>query len=258
MSAAKPFNPGGLIFKTVAVLMALYVALILVNSVSDALELVLIEKLDRGFDVPQDQIDSNDTRQSLLGIVAMVEFVVLGIFFLRALYVLNRNARVLGADDMSTTPAMTVGWFFVPFANLFKPYQAVRDIWKASVPVAGTWQTQHSSPLIGIWWGLWICSSIAGQAAFRITLAAETLETIRLAGIVRIISGLVELPLAAVAIYLLYKLFRMQREKHERFGVATGEARVCPACGETIAAGEPVCRVCGHDLASRPAVAPLV
>lgn len=255
MSAVKPFNAGGVIFKIVGVLMALYVVIILTGVVSDLLELVLLERLDRGFEVPQDQIDSNDTRQSVLGIVTFLTFVILGICFLRALYVLNRNARVLGADDMSTSPGMTVGWFFVPFANLFKPYQAVRDIWKASVPTMETWQTQHSSPLVGIWWGLWICSSIAGQAAFRISMAADTMEMLKTAGIVRIISSLVDLPLCGVAMYLLYKLFAMQNEKHALVSTARPTHRVCPACGEPIEVGELKCSVCGQEVPANAALA---
>ena len=41
----------------------------------------------------------------------------------------NKNMRALRPDGHFTfTPGWTAGWFFVPIANLFKPYQAVKEM----------------------------------------------------------------------------------------------------------------------------------
>lgn len=42
------------------------------------------------------------------------------------------NLRALGALALKTTPGWAVGWYFVPIANLWKPYQAGIEIWQAS------------------------------------------------------------------------------------------------------------------------------
>jgi hypothetical protein len=74
------------------------------------------------------------------------------------IYRTNANAHSLGAD-MSFTPGWAVGWFFIPVACLFMPFQAVREVWDESHLLAGRHEEVESS-LVGWWWGLWIASTI--------------------------------------------------------------------------------------------------
>ena len=46
----------------------------------------------------------------------------------------SRNARAFGAPSLRYTPWSSVGVFFVPILNLYAPYLAVREIWRASDP----------------------------------------------------------------------------------------------------------------------------
>lgn len=85
------------------------------------------------------------------------------------LYRANANARALGADDMMGSPGLAIGWFFVPFANLFMPYLTVRDLWRASARPRD-WQAEAAPLLILLWWICWLAGSILGTIAFRIEL----------------------------------------------------------------------------------------
>jgi len=83
--------------------------------------------------------------QSLLGILAIFN----------AMSWLRRAAetiRALGAKGLTVTPGMAVWWFFIPIANLFMPYRAVSELWRASVYRAA-WASHTASGLIGFWWG---------------------------------------------------------------------------------------------------------
>jgi Domain of unknown function (DUF4328) len=72
----------------------------------------------------------------------------------------NSNARALGAERMSFTPGWSVGWFFVPIMNIFRPYQVVREIWNSSGPSADSGGNDVSAPIvIKVWWGLWLIST---------------------------------------------------------------------------------------------------
>ncbi|HVZ30091.1 MAG TPA: DUF4328 domain-containing protein [Asticcacaulis sp.] len=92
---------------------------------------------------------------TLLGVVAILLFVI-GLFIggvvsLCWVYGACRNAHVLRPAAKFSTPGWAVGWFFVPIASLYKPYQALRDIWIASYgPVNG--QYLKGPPLIVLWW----------------------------------------------------------------------------------------------------------
>ena len=85
----------------------------------------------------------------------------------------NYNARQLGASTMKFTPEWAAGWYFMPPGMFWKPYQVMQEIWKASVQ-PHEWRSQHGSPLVGWWWGLWLVSSWAGALASGV--AALTLE----------------------------------------------------------------------------------
>lgn len=85
--------------------------------------------------------------RALLGLAALATAVVVSRWIYRA----NSNARALGARGMAFTPGGAVGWYFVPIANLWKPYQAMREIWKASAGPLG-WQRRPVSALLPCWW----------------------------------------------------------------------------------------------------------
>lgn len=79
-------------------------------------------------------------------------FLTLIVLFSIRIYRANLNARALGAQGMRFSPGWTVGWFFVPVMNLFRPFQAVREVWKASDPNAPErWDQKETSHLLKIW-----------------------------------------------------------------------------------------------------------
>ena len=60
---------------------------------------------------------------------------------------------------MLFTPGWCVGWFFVPIMNIFKPYQAIAELWKASHSGSvEEWQEMETPLYIKIWWGAWLVS----------------------------------------------------------------------------------------------------
>lgn len=62
-------------------------------------------------------------------------------------------------DVPADTPGWAVGWYFIPIANLWKPYTAMRDLVRAS--------TLHRSLppfLLPTWWGLWVGSNLTDNA----------------------------------------------------------------------------------------------
>lgn len=82
-----------------------------------------------------------------------------GVVSLCWVYCACRNAHVLRPEAKITTPAWSVGWFFIPFASLYKPYQALRDIWIASHgPVNGSYL--KGSPLIIMWWWTFLIGNL--------------------------------------------------------------------------------------------------
>jgi hypothetical protein len=66
----------------------------------------------------------------------------------------QRNLTLAGRPSLRFTPGWAVGWWFIPIANLWKPFQAVRELGSRSDPdersyvVRGWW-------VVGLWWATW-------------------------------------------------------------------------------------------------------
>jgi heme/copper-type cytochrome/quinol oxidase subunit 2 len=103
------------------------------------------------------EADASDERQQLVWILDLVVRLVTLVVFAMFLVRTNKNARALSGQPLEVSPGWMVGWFFVPFLNLFKPYVAVREVWERS---------KGAEPsLLGLWWAAWILSGILGTLA---------------------------------------------------------------------------------------------
>lgn len=163
--------------------------------------------LNRPFN--QDEGTANDARQGFIGIGYMIVFIVTGVAFLKWIHRANLNCRGFGAENMTFTPGWAVGWYFIPIMNLVRPYQAMKEIWQVSQNPRA-WQTALGSPLLGWWWGLWIANSMLGQAVFRSTMNATTIEQLKTSTGISIFAGLAGIPLCLIAIKLVKSIAAMQ------------------------------------------------
>lgn len=72
-------------------------------------------------------------------------------------YQVNRNAAALAADK-SISPAWSIIWFFVPFANLVMPFKAMSETWRISLSPTN-WKNAPLPERVPFWWGLLLLSS---------------------------------------------------------------------------------------------------
>lgn len=191
----------------------LSVALSVVGLVSTGMELQFVNNVEAGAYATDAALfsaaDANDMRQMVVGIAQIVVFVLAAVFVGRWIYFSNRNVRLLGATGLKNTPGWAVGWYFVPIANLWKPYQAMKEIWQASAnPLE--WFGQERTPLLPLWWLFWLVSNVIGQVSFRMAREAETIADFQRMSYVTFVSEGVNLALCGVFILLLNQIVRLQ------------------------------------------------
>lgn len=116
--------------------------------------------------------EANDERQQIIGVFNISFFIITAILFLRWIHRANYNVRQLGAKNMKFTPGWAIGWYFIPIASLWKPYQAMKEIWKASKK-PDDWETQSGSPILPWWWFFYIMFSYLGVVSIRHVLRAK-------------------------------------------------------------------------------------
>lgn len=156
--------------------------------------------------------ESNDSRQRVIGVIQFLVFIISGIIILKWIYRANLNARKMGAADMLFTPGWSIGWYFVPIANLWKPYQAMKEIWKASKNPQN-WKTESVSSLLPWWWFIWIVSNLIANASCKVVMRAmraEELDQLIMANVVTLFSKIAGIVLSLVFLSIVKQIYDYQ------------------------------------------------
>ena len=128
----------------------------------------------------------------------LLSIVLVGMWIHKA----HANLFAAGLSGLRYSPGWSVGWFFVPLLNLFKPYDAMRELWHASFGAHERFDSPAPSHL-QLWWGLWIGGNIASNIAQRMQESTRS-DTIMTGTILAGISAL----LMAGAAYILIGIMR--------------------------------------------------
>lgn len=78
----------------------------------------------------------------------------------------NRTARSHAPDAVRDTPGWAVGWYFVPLANLYRPFQGMREIWLATRTHLDADRDGRTPRVFTLWWVLWLVHGFVGGLAY--------------------------------------------------------------------------------------------
>lgn len=125
-----------------------------------------IQRAKNGIRVTVEEGLENDER-ILMGSIARLGALGLStVLLLFWIYRTNRNLSSLGVSQRHFTPGWSVGWWFIPFANLVQPFRAVCEIWRGSDPQYIrrdlTEPGGGTPPLVGCWWGSLMLAAVIG------------------------------------------------------------------------------------------------
>lgn len=86
-----------------------------------------------------------------------------------------KNLHIAGAVAASMSPGWAVGWYFIPIANLWKPFEGMLQIWRGSHHLAG--RPEKVAAYVGWWWATWIVSNFLANISLRLTGFTDPLPT---------------------------------------------------------------------------------
>lgn len=140
-------------------------------------------------------------------------FVITGILFLVWMARAHANLQNLGASGLRHSPVWAVVGWFIPIANLWYPFSVMRETWRASDPEFphGEWRNAPSSPLIPLWWALWI---VAGGLGYAERLASS-LDTVEVQSVLALsmLGNAVTIVCAVIAMQLVKRIGARQLQK---------------------------------------------
>src|SRR5262245_8513197 len=142
----------------VVALLGAQIALIAAEMIARFAQADHLRSFQAGGLVTQQQLDTADgwvSGTTALGGLVFLATVVVGCIWQHHT---QAKAIALSGGGSPFTPGWAVGWWFIPIANLWKPFQTVRELWKASH--GGGWQTIATWALLGWWWATWLAGSL--------------------------------------------------------------------------------------------------
>ncbi len=205
----------GLMCKLTCVLLGVCIFACVLNIVSSFLQLGLLQ----GPAFTDEQASANDLREQAAGVFYIVVFLFTAIVFSTWINRAHHNVRGFGAQSMTITPGWAVGYFFIPILNLFRPYKAMSELWRASQS-PGDW-ISNSSGLVPAWWTLWLLNFILGRISQQVGNAATTIDGLIASTWWSIAVAVMTIPLAIVAMGMVKGIQKMQDDWSNGSGVAT-------------------------------------
>ena len=135
-------------------------------------EINLLERVLEGEQISDAEAISNDERIMFVSSLWLGAYIITAVIFFFWIHRACSNLDYLKVTDTRFTPGWAIGWWFIPFANIFMPYQVVKELWKTSDTNTvsmdstiqhNTWKQAYTSPILILWWLLWLASGFLGS-----------------------------------------------------------------------------------------------
>jgi len=88
-------------------------------------------------------------------------FVLIAILFLRFLYKAVQQAKGFATPYAYASAGWAVGYWFIPVVNLYRPFEVVKQLFKACTQQAGG-KPAAGEQLLSAWWAMFLVSNLAG------------------------------------------------------------------------------------------------
>ncbi|HLJ57351.1 MAG TPA: DUF4328 domain-containing protein [Chthonomonadaceae bacterium] len=148
--------------------------------------------------------------RGLAGLAQMALYITAIVLWCIWVYRANTNVRAFGAQGLTFTPGWAFGWHFVPIMNLFRPYQAMAELWRAS-RMPSNWTSVTGLATVQAWWALWIVSNVVDTIVSRMDVTDRGGDP-QTSLAVMASSEVLDVVLSVLAIIVIRSIYRMQAE----------------------------------------------
>jgi Domain of unknown function (DUF4328) len=221
VASTRTFNSTMPLAKAITLIFGIHVVVELLADVNAFVTIDVMGRVLASAPYEESELSAIDTRNMALavlsGVVAILGVVWFCMFMVRA----NRNARSFGSP-MSFRPGWAAGYFFVPILMLWKPYQAMKEIWQGSDPDPNAQPfSVRVSSLIGWWWALYLLHNVGGRLVWQVNKNLNGPKDFINAAWTELLTSGLTIGAALLAIAVVRAVARRQDERQTRqHGVA--------------------------------------
>ncbi|HAW21276.1 MAG TPA: hypothetical protein DCX14_13935 [Flavobacteriales bacterium] len=191
--------------------------IVVVNVVAVAsgyLQLDLLELIRDNGDYTDAQLDANDTRQTVVGLIQTLVYVSSMVLFVQWFRRAYANLERAGIN-IEHQESMALWGFAIPIISLFRPFTIAREIANGYVAAIRRSEPDYinpiSKPLMGVWWTLYLITNVFGQIAFRSIFKDETVEQMITSSQAYILSDFLDIPAALITLNMILQISKTEQ-----------------------------------------------
>lgn len=192
----------------------IFTALKALTSISDISQYFLLKRIQTG-NFGMAEVNSNDTRQSIIALVMLLIYVGVIIVFIqwfrRAYYNLHQVSK-----NLSHSEGWAAGAWFVPIMNLGRPYNIMREMMTVAenllVKANLTQTDSRRRRSVGIWWTLWLIVTILSDTNTRIQAKSENITVLANTTLIDVVLSLLYIPLTIVTVQMIRKYAELEKD----------------------------------------------
>jgi hypothetical protein len=191
--------------KTAILMIWIVLALEIISFFSSYLQHDLLTTVSSGSSISNSEINANDIRERIIGILYFGIYLTSCITFIRWFRRAYFNLQ-LKTDYLSSSDNWVALSWFIPFICLYKPYQIMKEMYTKTNEILfeETNQTKAiTTSYLGWWWGLWIISNIIGQVVFRTTLNNDSIDSLTNGTSASMVGNVIGLPLSLITVKVI-------------------------------------------------------
>lgn len=192
--------------KNAITLIWIVLVLEIISLISGYFQYDLLQSVANGAEISAETASANDNREQIIAIIYMIAMIISAVTFIqwfrRAYYNLH-----LKVNYLAHTEGWAAGSWFVPIVSLYRPYQIMKELYQETKELLTkkgiSFNQNFTTNSLGLWWTLWIIDNILGQFIYRYSLKADTIDELTVSTVASIVSNIVGIPLALLAIKVI-------------------------------------------------------
>lgn len=199
--------------KTAIIFIYLIMFLVAVSAISSFLQYQLLSVVRSGGFISETQAADNDLRETIIAFTYLIMVIVSAVFFIRWFRRAYFNLH-LRSTNLRFSEGWAAGSWFVPFMNLYAPFQIMSDLFNESFKVlkkvGKIVPVQHPTYFIVAWWVFWLLHSLINTGATRLAMNQSGIEQLILSTNLSLVANLLNIASGFFVIQLILRYAKIE------------------------------------------------
>lgn len=219
--------------KTLLTVFVVLIGITLVSLLTGYDELQILNRVQNGEYVSEDETNLSDLLQGIIGIFQFGLYIASVVVFLNWFRRAYGNLHRIGVNSLKHQESMAIWTWFIPIIWFYRPVQIMKEIWEETQEKIKTFDQAYviksGGLLIALWWTLFIISNFIVRYLLKTAFKQDTIEQLIESSEATLISDFLQVPEALLVILIVYKISKMETKLADEVR-KSGENNVSEQC----------------------------